>query len=114
MRIVISTGVVTTLAGSAGSAGSTDHTTGTSASFDYPYGITTDGSNLYVADRNNNKIRQIGIDNRSVTTLAGSGSGGKKDATGTEATFRQPVGITTDGMYLYVVERSNNLIRKIE
>ena len=33
--------------------------TGTSASFNYPRGITTDGTNLYVADRDNNLIRKI-------------------------------------------------------
>jgi len=47
-KIVISTGVVTTLAGS-GTAGSTN-ATGTSAKFNKPSGITTDGTNLYVAD----------------------------------------------------------------
>ena len=46
-KIAISTGVVTTFAGSAGSTGSTD-ATGTSARFWYPKGITTDGTNLYV------------------------------------------------------------------
>jgi len=55
-KIVISTGVVTTLAGS--SAGSTD-ATGTSASFYWPTGITTDGSNLYVADMYYHRIRKI-------------------------------------------------------
>jgi len=47
---------VTTFAGS--SSGSTD-ATGTSASFDSPMGITTDGTNLYVAGRVNNRIRKI-------------------------------------------------------
>ena len=56
-KIVISTGVVTTVAGT-GSSGSANGT-GTSASFYYPRAITTDGTNLYVADTNNNRIRKI-------------------------------------------------------
>ena len=56
-KIVISTGVVTTLAGS--SSGSTDHNTGTSARFNAPQGITTDGTNLYVSDNGNHRIRKI-------------------------------------------------------
>ena len=55
-KIVIATGVVTTFAGS--SSGSTD-ATGTSASFAHPIGITTDGTNLYVADMYYHKIRKI-------------------------------------------------------
>ena len=49
--------VVTTLAGT-GSSGSANGT-GTSASFNVPFGITTDGTNLYVGDTNNHLIRQI-------------------------------------------------------
>ena len=33
--------------------------TGTSASFNLPHGITTDGTNLYVADMSNHLIRKI-------------------------------------------------------
>jgi len=33
--------------------------TGTSASFNLPVGITTDGTNLYVADESNHLIRKI-------------------------------------------------------
>ena len=47
---------VTTLAGS--SSGNTD-ATGTSATFNYPKGITTDGTNLYVSDTYNHRIRKI-------------------------------------------------------
>ena len=48
---------VTILAGAV-SSGSANGT-GTSASFNQPSGITTDGTNLYVADLGNHLIRQI-------------------------------------------------------
>jgi sugar lactone lactonase YvrE len=109
-KIVISTGVVTTLAGS--SQGSTDGT-GTSASFDGPYGITTDGTNLYVAESGEHKIRKIVISTGVVTTLAGSSQGNVNTAPGTSARFYRPQGITTDGTNLYVSDYSNHRIRKI-
>ena len=58
-QIVIDNGTATILAGT-GSSGSANGG-GTSASFNTPFGITTDGTNLYVADTKNNKIRQIVI-----------------------------------------------------
>ena len=112
-QIVISTGVVTTLAGSG-----TDtfaEGTGTSASFNNPRGITTDGTNLYVSDRSNHRIRKIVISTGAVTTVAGTGSSGSADnTTGTSASFNDPRGITTDGTYLYVTDTKNHRIRKIE
>ena len=101
---------VTTFAGS--SSGNTD-ATGTLASFQFPREITTDGTNLYVTDKNNHRIRKIVIDNGTVTTLAGSSSG-NTDATGTSASFNNPQGITTDGTNLYVSDTNNNRIRKID
>ena len=119
-KIVISTGEVTTFAGSAsGSSGSADNATGTSATFQNPMGITTDGTNLYVAEASNNKIRKIVIDNGTVTTLAGPAAGsaantvGDTDGTGNAARFRWPAGITTDGTNLYVADGENHQIRKI-
>ncbi len=108
-KIVISTGVVSTLAGS--SSGFADGT-GTSAKFNSPFGITTDGTNLYVVDRSNHKIRKIVISSGAVTTLAGSSSG-FADGTGTSARFSSPDGISTDGANLYVGDTSNHKIRKI-
>ena len=110
-KIVISSGVVTTLAGS-GAAGVADDT-GAMASFNYPKGITTDGTNLYIADSHNNKIRKIVIASSVVTTLAGSGVAGAADNTGILATFSSPTDITTDGTHLYLADTQNNKIRKI-
>ena len=110
-KIVISSGAVTTLAGS-GSATFADGT-GTSASFKYPDHLTTDGTNLYVADQQNHKIRKIVIFTGVVTTLAGSGSVGSADGTGTSASFNYPRGITIDGTNLYVSDNTNHKIRKI-
>jgi len=114
-KVVISSGVVTTFAGSpSGSSGggSTD-ATGTSARFSNPEAITSDGTNLYVADTQNHRIRKIVISSGVVSTLAGSSSG-NTDATGTSAQFAQPHGITTDGTSLYVTDRLNDKVRKIE
>ena len=110
-KIVISTGVVTTLAGS-GDNGSTNGT-GTAASFYGPFGMTTDGTNLYVTEDKNHMIRKIVISTGVVTTVAGSGDNGSANGTGTAASFYGPNGITNDGTNLYVAEYNNHMIRKI-
>jgi sugar lactone lactonase YvrE len=110
-KVVIATGVVTTLAGS-GANGSTDGA-GLAATFGGPWGITTDGPNVYVVDNITAKIRRIVVATGVVTTLAGSGKAGAADGTGAAASFAQPNGITTDGVNLYVVDAGNNKIRKL-
>lgn len=121
-KIVIATGEVTTLAGS-GAPGSVDGT-GVAASFNHPMGITTDGTNLYVSDTNNDTIRKIVIATGTVSTIAGSivsctptmssldcHSGA--DGIGAAASFYAPKGITTDGTNLYVADMGTYRIRKI-
>jgi hypothetical protein len=112
IRKITSAGVVTTLAGS-GSSGSADGT-GTAATFHYPHDVAVDGSgNVYVADQNNHLIRKItsaGV----VTTLAGTGSIGSANGTGTAASFYYPYGVGVDGSgNVYVADYNNHLIRKI-
>jgi hypothetical protein len=115
LSIAPNAGIVSTFVGS-GSAGNTNGT-GTSASFEDPDGIATDGVNLYITDPTCNNIRKISIETGEVTTLAGGGmagnSSGYLDGPGTTALFSLPEGITTDGTYLYVTDPGNHAIRKI-
>ncbi|ACM21596.1 repeat-containing lipoprotein, putative [Geotalea daltonii FRC-32] len=117
-KVVITTGAVTTLAGTVGTgtaqtSGSTDGT-GSAAKFNAPFAITTDGTNLYVADTNNNTIRKVVIATGTVTTLAGSvGIPGSADGIGPAGLFNSPGGITTDGTNLYVSDTGNRTIRKV-
>jgi hypothetical protein len=111
-KIVIATGVVTTLAGTT-TAGYAEGT-GTAASFEYPTGMFTDGTTLYVSDTNNNAIRKIVIATAEVTTLAGSATAGHTDGTGSTASFTNPVGICSDGSSLYVTDYGNSMIRVVK
>ncbi|MBS1254358.1 MAG: hypothetical protein MAG581_00148 [Deltaproteobacteria bacterium] len=111
-KIIISSGVVSTIAGT-GSSGSANGT-GTSASFYKPSGITTDGTNLYISDSGNHLMRKLVISTGVVTTIAGSGTAGFDNATGTSASFNGQRGITTDGIKLYIAGYVNHAIRMIE
>jgi DNA-binding beta-propeller fold protein YncE len=112
-KIVIATGEVSTIAGTPGTAGSADGT-GATARFNKPYGITTDGTNLYVADSNNNTIRKIVIATQEVTTIAGTpGTTGFADGTGGAASFISPEGIILNGGNLYLTDSNNHTIRQI-
>jgi sugar lactone lactonase YvrE len=112
--IVVDPLTITTLAGAAGSSGSVDGTGG-SARFNHPSDLAADNAgNVFVTDTNNHTIRKItsaGV----VTTLAGlAGNSGNTDATGTNARFNSPTGITVDGPgNLYVADTDNNTIRKV-
>ncbi|WP_310556161.1 NHL repeat-containing protein [Flavobacterium sp.] len=103
-------GVVTTFAG--GTQGFADGT-GTSAQFDRPFSVALDASgNMYVADRNNNKIRKISP-GAVVTTLAGS-TLGFADGSSATSRFYFPHGVAVDASgNVYVADRDNHSIRKI-
>jgi hypothetical protein len=110
-KIVISTGVVSTFAGSGAAA--FVNGTGAAASFYQPIGLATDGESLYVSEYGNHAIRKIVLSSAVVSTLAGTGSAGSSNGTGTSASFNHPYNLTTDGANLYVADNGNNYVRKV-
>jgi hypothetical protein len=106
-------GTVTLLAGS-GASGDADGT-GNAAQFNWPEGIATDNTNLYIADTLNSVIRQVVISTGSVTTLAGQGQvTGSANGPGNVATFNHPMRVLVNGSALYVSDTYNETIREIQ
>ncbi|RYY74060.1 MAG: carbohydrate-binding protein [Gammaproteobacteria bacterium] len=115
-KMTLSTSQVSTYSGRA-----SDDGIGSNADFDTPFGVTTDGNHLYVADSESHLIRKITLSDGDVSTIAGNPYAkgqprdfiGSSDGVGTAAEFNTPQGITTDGENLYVADSSNYTIRKI-
>ena len=78
------------------------------------YGIALgpDGT-LFVADSSNHRIRTISQAG-DVRTLAGNGTAGHKDGSGSAAHFCYPVGIAVDADgTIFVTDRANHRVRKV-
>jgi hypothetical protein len=114
-KATVATGEVTTLAGSPAHVGESDGT-GTSARFDTPTGVASDGAGqLFVADSANHTIRLVAIATGAVTTLAGlPRNAGSADGRGANARFYSPNGVASDGAgNLFVADSDNHTIRKV-
>ena len=71
------------------------------------------GGDVIVADSGNHRVRKIASDD-TVSTLAGSTSGGFADGAGTAAQFNNPTGVAVDGEGNFIVaDMSNHRVRKI-
>lgn len=88
--------------------------TGAAARFRKPSGITTNGTDIYVADVFNHTIRKITAGG-DVTTLAGTALfSGSTDGTGSAARFLEPHDVACDAAgNIYVADLGNHTIRKI-
>lgn len=109
IRKITPAGTVSVLAGAVGVAGLVDNTNPLTARFDSPIKVACDtAGNIYVADRDNARIRKISVVNNAVTTFAGTTQG-----SGTSQ-FNWPLdmAITANGT-MYVADSRNNRIQKV-
>ena len=116
IRKVSKDGIITTIAGNGRAGFSGDNSSALKASLNFPAGLCLDPmGNLYVADRNNHRIRRIDTSGM-ITTIAGTGSPdwGGDGGPAVEAHLNYPSDLECDGKgNLYISDRSNNRIRKV-
>jgi len=113
IRKIDSAGNVTTIAGN-GHPGYADGQ-GSAAQFSRPTAIVYSSTCncLYVADSNNNMIRQIDMSG-NVTTYAGSTTGGLTNGSLGIAQFATPTDMVIYNGFLYISDSGNNVIRRID
>ncbi|GAM08494.1 teneurin-2 [Geobacter sp. OR-1] len=112
IRLVDAAGTVATIAGST-TRGFVD-AKGTAARFSNPAGIAvTANGDIYVVDMHNHAIRKIDSGG-NVTTVAGNGSAGSADGSGSAAKFNTPndIVLLKDGNFL-ITDTMNHRIRKM-
>ncbi len=116
LRIVTSTGIISTIAGNGVFGFSGDGGSATLAELNGPMGIFTDASgNIYLADVGNERIRKINSSG-IINTIAGNGTYGFSGDGGlaTLAAFEDPAGVCGDESgNIFVADEFNYRVRKI-
>ena len=114
-RVDLSTGVITTVAGTSAAGYAGDGGPATSALLNSPWGIALDGAgNLYIADLSNNCVRKVS--GGTISTVAGTGTRGYGGDAGpaVQAELNVPAGVVVDvAGNLYVADSGNHLVRKV-
>jgi len=115
VRLVNSTGIISTIAGNGAQAFTGDGGPATNATLQSPEGIVVapDGT-IYIADTNNSRVRRI--DTKGIiTTFAGGGSDPNAVGGPAAAVFlSQPTAITLDSQgTLFIAENSGNRVRRV-
>lgn len=109
-------GVITTVVGNGRNGFSGDGGLAINASLNHPRGIAFDGSgNLFIADRDNGRVRRMDVNTGIITTVAGGGLKGiDDDVSATDADMR-PVDLVFDSIgNLIIADDTHSRIRRVD
>ena len=114
IRKVDTSGTITTIAGG-GSAFPGDDGPATSAALNSPDGVGVDGAgNVYIADRQNNRVRKVSLDG-TITTVAGTGVFGSSGDGGLaiSAEVGEPTRVAADGVGNLYISELFGVVRRV-
>ena len=116
-KVTLSSGLISTVAGSGGYGFSGDGNAATTATFEHPLGLAVDSSgNIYITDSGNERIRKVTVSTGKISTVAGNGSfgygGDGGQATATSLDVPASVAVDSSGN-IYIADEYNNRIRKV-
>jgi hypothetical protein len=117
-RLDLRRGTITTFAGTGRRATSGDGGPARDAALNGPRAVALDrAGNLYIVEREGNRVRRVDRRTGAITTVAGTGAAGYTGDGGPalQATFNGPKWICTDREdNLYVVDTENHCVRRID
>ena len=116
-KVAAGNGVIATIAGNGTPGSSGDNGPATAARLNFPAGVAVDGGgNIYIADRDNHKIRKVTAGSGLITVVAGNGSAAFAGDNGlaTAASINAPTGIAVDAIgNIYFADTGNHRIRRV-
>ena len=116
-KVTVSTGKISTVAGTGTQGSIGDGGAATSAGLSQTFGVAVDSAgNIYIADIDNQRIRKVDTAGK-ISTVAGNGTYGYSGDGGaaTSAELHSPYGVAVDSAgNIYIADSGNSRIRKVD